>query len=307
MVYDVIIIGGSSAGLSGALALGRALLKVACIDAGLPCNRFAHQSHSFLANDGVSPAEIKKTAKDQLTQYKTVEFIDDLTTKIEKKDNFFTAYLKSGKSLQGKKLLFASGVYDNMDKLGIRNIYQFWGNSIIHCPFCHGYEYAGKKTGIYYDKLATLSRQMQVIYNWSRSMSIFTTQDVLDALDNETKEKIKRLGIPTYVEKIVEAQGDGIQLKSVVLESGEKVELDVLYVEMPPELNNSETIKELGVELNEMGLIKVSQLQQTNLPEIYAAGDCNTPMRQISQATAQGGLAGAMMAVGIAQERWSAL
>ena len=65
--YEVIIIGGSYSGLSAAMALGRSLRSVLIIDSGLPCNRQTPHSHNFLTQDGKTPKEISKVAKQQLT------------------------------------------------------------------------------------------------------------------------------------------------------------------------------------------------------------------------------------------------
>ena len=78
--YDVIIIGGSYAGLSAGMALGRALRKVLIIDSGDPCNRQTPQSHNFLTNDGKPPSEIARIAKTQVQQYPSIAFVDGVVT-----------------------------------------------------------------------------------------------------------------------------------------------------------------------------------------------------------------------------------
>jgi thioredoxin reductase len=63
---DVIIIGGSFAGLAGALQLGRARRKVTVLDTGLPRNRFAGHSHGLLGHDHKPPLDILAEARQQL-------------------------------------------------------------------------------------------------------------------------------------------------------------------------------------------------------------------------------------------------
>ena len=72
--FDVIIIGGSYAGLSAAMALGRSLRNVLVIDSGTPCNAQTPHSHNFLTQDGKAPAEIAAVAKRQVLEYATVKF-----------------------------------------------------------------------------------------------------------------------------------------------------------------------------------------------------------------------------------------
>jgi choline dehydrogenase-like flavoprotein len=61
MSYDVIIVGGSYAGLSAAVPLARARKRVLVIDAGQRRNRFAHAAHGFLGQDGRPPARSSAT------------------------------------------------------------------------------------------------------------------------------------------------------------------------------------------------------------------------------------------------------
>lgn len=85
--FDVIIIGGSYAGLSAAMALGRSLRKVLIIDNGKPCNRQTPHSHNFITQDGATPKEIFNKAKEQVLQYPTVEFLKDLAVFATKTTN----------------------------------------------------------------------------------------------------------------------------------------------------------------------------------------------------------------------------
>ena len=61
--YDVVVVGGSYAGLAASLQLARARRKVLIIDAGLRRNRFAEASHGFLGQDGRAPGEIVEEAR----------------------------------------------------------------------------------------------------------------------------------------------------------------------------------------------------------------------------------------------------
>ena len=143
--YEVIIIGGSYSGLSAALALGRSLRKVLVIDGGKPCNRFTPHSQNFLTHDGRKPAEISAIAKEQVLQYKTVEFLEDVALNAEKTEQGFTVETDRG-TFQSKRLILAAGLRDILPD--IPGIAECWGKSVIHCPYCHGYEFHSQKTGI---------------------------------------------------------------------------------------------------------------------------------------------------------------
>lgn len=88
-VFDVIIIGGSYAGLSAGMALGRALRKVLIIDSGKPCNAQTPHSHNFLTQDGKTPQQIASIAREQVAQYQTVKFYSGLATNGKKTGKLF--------------------------------------------------------------------------------------------------------------------------------------------------------------------------------------------------------------------------
>ncbi len=144
--FDVIIVGGSYSGLAAGMALGRALRKVLIIDSGKPCNRQTPHSHNFLTQDGKPPNEIAALGKEQVQMYSTVAFFSGLATNGLKTENGFEIEVASGEKFAAKKLIFASGIKDIMP--GIPGFAECWGISVIHCPYCHGYEVKGQQTGI---------------------------------------------------------------------------------------------------------------------------------------------------------------
>jgi glycine/D-amino acid oxidase-like deaminating enzyme len=73
--YEVIVIGGSFAGLSAAMQLARARRRVCMVDAGQPRNRFAAASHGFFGQDGEPPLAMIERARRKLAAYPTVVFV----------------------------------------------------------------------------------------------------------------------------------------------------------------------------------------------------------------------------------------
>lgn len=65
-MYDVIIVGGSNAGLSATLVLGRSRRRVLVLDHEQPRNAPAPAVHSFLSRDSTPPAELRQIARDGL-------------------------------------------------------------------------------------------------------------------------------------------------------------------------------------------------------------------------------------------------
>src|SRR5688572_33257711 len=95
-LHDVIVVGGSFAGLSAAMQLARARRRVLIVDAGRPRNRFARTSHGFLGQDGRTPAAILEAARAQVLAYPTVELRRDEATHAAAGDGAFEVALASG-------------------------------------------------------------------------------------------------------------------------------------------------------------------------------------------------------------------
>ncbi|HYD92763.1 MAG TPA: NAD(P)/FAD-dependent oxidoreductase, partial [Flavobacterium sp.] len=133
-MYDVIIIGGSYAGLSAALSLGRSLRKVLVLDSGNPCNRVTPYSHNFLTNDGSRPKAIHDKARAQLKGYLTVTYLEGLVTSASQLGNLFEVSTAENQVFSTKKLLFTTGVTDTIPN--IQGFAECWGISILHCPYC---------------------------------------------------------------------------------------------------------------------------------------------------------------------------
>jgi len=129
-MLDVVIVGGSSAGLSAALILGRSLRDVVVIDDQKPCNRFSLASHGFLTRDGTPPSDLLKIAHEQLQFYPTVALKTATASNIEKTDFGFEILSSHGTKLQTRTVLLATGLHDELPPLnGIEGL---WGKSVAH-------------------------------------------------------------------------------------------------------------------------------------------------------------------------------
>jgi len=146
MQQDVIIIGGSFAGLSAAMQLVRGQRKVTVVDAGKPRNRFAKYSHGFFGLDGQAPKAIKQKTWQQLLEYDTATIIDAEAINVEKTGDGFTIQLSNQSQLSAKKLILATGLQDILPD--IKGIKSRWGKTVVHCPYCHGYELRNRSLGV---------------------------------------------------------------------------------------------------------------------------------------------------------------
>lgn len=287
--FDVIIVGGSFAGLSAAMLLGRSLRNVLVIDGGKPCNWQAPHSHGFLTRDGETPAQLTAIAKEQALAYPTVTFQTDLVIKASSTADGFAVQTASGQPFLSRKLLLATGVYDTM--LAIDGFAECWGRSILHCPYCHGYEVHSQPLGILANG-EVANHLVRLIYHWSKDLTLFTNGPA--NLTLEQRAFITQLGVPILEEPINAVEHEQGQLQALRFQSGARHELTAIFSHVPNR-QHTDLANQLGCALTDTGLIQVSPFGQTSVPGIYAAGDSSSPMRQLAAAVASGSMAGAML------------
>lgn len=286
LTFDVIIIGGSYAGLSAAMALGRSLRKVMLIDSGLPCNRQSPYSHNFITQDGEKPQNIANKSKTQLLNYQTVYFQEDTVSKVRKNGYIFELTTKSGRTFLTEKILFATGLKDIMPS--IPGFSDCWAISILHCPYCHGYEVRNQKTGILGNGNLAF-HYAQLVSNLTDNLTVFTNGEA--AFSVEQHQLIRKNKIRIVEQKVATLQHEQGNLSGILLKDGSLHQINVLYAR-PPFEQHCKIPMELGCELTEQGLLKIDSLQQTTIPGIYACGD-NSAFRSIATAVSTGSQAGA--------------
>lgn len=287
--FDVIIIGGSSSGLAAAMALGRALKEVLIIDSGMPCNRQTPHSHNFLTQDGKTPREIATLARQQVSAYDTVRFFDGLAIDGEKIGDEFLIHASTGESFSAKKLLFATGIKDLMPDIG--GFAECWGISVLHCPYCHGYEVRNQRTGIlgndeYGFEFSTL------ISNWTDDLALFT--DGPSRLSMAQESELAGNGIAIIEKEILNLEHINGQVQRINFKDGTTYFLDVVYAR-PLFEQHCRIAEALGCTLTDDGYIKVDALQKTDAHGIFASGDCTARMRTVANAVATGTTAGMML------------
>lgn len=286
-LYDAIIVGGSYSGLAAAMALGRALKRVLIIDSGLPCNRQTPFSHNFLTQDGVPPFEIMQTARRQVSVYDTIAFLSGTVVNAKKTETGFAIEIAAGTVFHSKKIIFATGIRDLLP--AIDGIQECWGISVIHCPYCHGYEVRHEKTGLLSNSEITFDHT-KMIANWTKDLTLFTNgPSVLTADQTYTLQQRGITIVETPVQAVHHKNG---QLTSLVLKNGEEKALKALYAQIPFEQHC--TIPEtLGCQLTPEGFIKTDMMQETSVEGVFACGDNCGRFRSVANAVATGNMAGA--------------
>lgn len=289
MDFDVIIIGGSYAGLSAALTLARATRTVLIIDSGQPCNRQTPHSHNFLTHDGDKPAEIAAQAKAEVLKYPTVKFIAGKASSASQITDGFTVALENGEGFSARKLLIATGLKDVLPE--IKGLAECWAISVIHCPYCHGYEVKNESIGLMMngDQAFDMAKNLHL---WNKDLTVLTNGK--SELTAEQTEKLESKSIRIKEDEIIEFEHTNGNLQHVVFANGEKLALKAVYAR-PNVEQQINFDAQLNFELTDLKTIKVNEQQQTTAKGIYAAGDCATMFRSLSVITAAGTMAAVVL------------
>lgn len=288
MLYDVIIIGGGFAGLAAAMPLVRARRQVMLVDAGRPRNRFAAHSHGFLGQDGVAPAEIRARGLAELSAYPTFTLVEGSVETVMGEVDDFTLCLTDDSRYQGRRLILATGVQDELPPLpGLR---ERWGHSALHCPYCHGYEMAGRPLGVLATQPGSDMKAL-LVADWG-PVTLFTQDAFL--LTPDMAEKLAARGVMVESVPIVALMGEAPALSGVELGDGRVLPLAALFVG-PRTHMASPVALQLGCALEEGfsgPYLKVDSFKATSVAGVFAAGDATMPMHSAPLSVASGALAG---------------
>lgn len=286
MDFDVIIVGGSYAGLSASLSLGRALRKVLIIDNNKPCNLQTPHSHNFLTHDGEKPSDVSARARAEILKYPTVQFFTGKAIAAKQISGGFNITLESGEVFNARKILLSTGLKDVMPD--IRGFDACWAISIIHCPYCHGYEVKNEKIGLLMNGDHAFEMASN-LYNWNKDLTILTNGK--PQFTDVQLDKLKSKSISVVENEIVEMEHENGHLKNVVFQGGKRLKLKAIYAR--PEIQqHSNLYQNLGCELTDLKTIKVNDFGKTTIEGVYAAGDCASLFRSLSIVVASGTMAG---------------
>lgn len=286
-MFDVIIIGGSYAGLSAALQLARAYRKILVIDGGKKRNRFATTSHGFLGQDGRTPEAIAADARAQLLAYDTVQWLDGFVETAEKNADGFAVRLADRNSLLAKRLILAIGVTDTLPD--IPGLQERWGKAVFHCPYCHGYELGRGEIGVLAVSEGSLHHAM-MLPDWGNT-TLFLNNAF--ALSDPQLAELQARNVKIEDEPIVKISGNRADVE---LRDGRIISLAGLFTITRTE-PASPLAAHLGCVMEDGPLgpfIDADVFMTTNVTGVFACGDAARAMGSVSFAVADGALAGAM-------------
>lgn len=287
MQFDTIIVGGGFAGLAAATYLGRARRRVIVLDTGKPRNRFSPASHGFLGQDGRAPQDILSDARQQLNTYRSVTIRQAAAQQAKRIEGGFDVQMEDGEVVAARTLILAYGLRDSLPDIpGLANR---WGISVLHCPYCHGFEYNDQSLGVLYRNEMSV-HQAQLISEWGPT-TLFLHGCILA---EELETQLTQRGVRIERSRITALEGADRALSAARLEQGNTVPLDALYL-APESSHASPLAEQLGLQVNDtmMGpIIATDEFRMTTEPGIFAAGDIARAPHGVSWAAADGVTAG---------------
>ncbi|GAB7044636.1 MULTISPECIES: NAD(P)/FAD-dependent oxidoreductase [Catenuloplanes] len=265
--YDVVVIGGGAAGLSAAQVLGRQQRRTLLVDGGPPRNRQADGVHMFLSRDGFSPLELLRTGHRELESYSSVEVVRARATSAGGGIDDFTVTLDDGTARRARRLLLATGQTDRpWDVAGLADR---WGRSVLHCPFCHGWEARGSSIVVLGREPAEVMLAAYVADRYSDDVVVAT--DGPHTLPEPILANLRALGVRVVETPVVELRGDHGDL-TVALADGGALPCQVVFHRAPVELQTA-LATQLGAQLLPDGYVRVDEFAATSVPGVSAAGD----------------------------------
>jgi len=313
-MFDVVIAGGGTAGLSAALTLGRARRRVLVCGEGAPRNAPAAHAHGFFTRDGAAPSELLRIGRAQLGPYESVQYREVAVADASRRggcaegaltdeeigphgaaprDGHFAVTLGDGDVVQARRLLLATGVVDELPP--IPGLAELWGTSVFLCPYCHGWEVRD-------EPLAVLGNgplggeQALLISQWSRDL-VLCTNGPAD-LSGEDRRRLAARAIRVREGTIARLEGANGVLARIVFADGEVLPRRALALH-PPQYQRSDLPAKLGCAFTRpfpgVEFIQADARGDTGVPGVYAAGDAATPMQVVVGAA----MSGATVAVAI--------
>jgi thioredoxin reductase len=291
--YDVVVVGGGAAGLSGALMLARARRSVVVIDAGAPRNAPAAGVHGLLALDGIRPAELLERGRADVRRYGGHVVSGEVDAAV-REETGFAVTLADGRRVRARRLLVATGLVDELpDVPGLR---ARWGRDVVHCPYCHGWEVRDRAIGVLASGPMAV-HQALLFRQWSGDVTFFS--HTMPPPAGEAAEQLAARGIGVVDGEVASLEIAGDRLAGVRLSDGTLVGREVLAV-------STRMVARAGF-LATLGLrpaehpggvgehITSDTTGRTEVPGVWVAGNVTDLAAQVGNAAAAGAAAAAQI------------
>ncbi|GAA1243158.1 NAD(P)/FAD-dependent oxidoreductase [Kitasatospora nipponensis] len=284
--FDVVVVGGATAGLSGALTLARARRSVLVLDSGQPRNAPAAAAHGLLTRDGVAPQELLRAGRIEVARYGGT-LLQDGATSARRTDGGFVVGTHSGRTFRARRLLVATGLSDELPE--VPGLWARWGRDVLHCPYCHGWEVRDKPIGVLGTSAVSV-HQALLFRQWSPRVTLFLHNGPEPS--EEQWERLAARGIGVVQGEVTGLDITDDALSAVRLAGGLRIPVDALVV-APRFVARSGILSGLGIDPVEhpMGVgtyVPCEPGGVTEVPGVYVAGNVTDLMGGLPAVQASG-------------------
>jgi thioredoxin reductase len=298
--WDAIVLGGGAAGLSAALMLGRSRRRVLVIDAGSPRNRFASHMHGVLGDDGTPPAELLRRGRAELAAY-DVEVRDGTVDTVRATDAGLEVTVSGAATARARALIVATGITDALPE--IPGLAEHWGTSVLHCPYCHGWEVQDRRIGV----LATSPmavHQAQLVRQLSDRVVLFS--GAIGELEPDAERRLRSRGVDIVGAPVLEVLSESGAISGVRTADGRVTEIDAIFTAGALQPHDS-FLAALDLPRTEQpfglgSFLTVDQTGRTGHDRIWATGNVVSPMANVPIAMAAGAMTGSAVNGALVEE-----
>jgi thioredoxin reductase len=287
VLIDVAIVGGSFAGLTAALQLGRASRRVAVFDTGRPRNAASPAAHGVPGWDGQAPGDILAAIRRDVAAYPTVSIHSAAVTGLRGAADDFHLETSDGPAA-ARRVILACGITDHLPE--IPGLAEGWGRWALHCPYCHGYEVKGRPLSILGRGPMALHMARMLRTDWSEDVTLIVHEGAFGA---EAEADVASLGVSLHRAPLVRAESDG---DGATLTLADGTELATAGLFLHPDTGFAAPfVAELGLATLDGPTgpyLKTGAFNVTSRAGLFAAGDILRPAGIVTPALSDGAVSG---------------
>lgn len=288
-LQDCIIVGGGPAGLNAAVVLGRCRRNVLLFDSATYRNQYSHGVHNYLTRDDILPGELLTLAHGEVKKYGAKMIRKKVVNARKNEDGLFVVKDEDGTVYRSKKLLIATGLWDNVPDIpGFR---EFYGKGVFHCPYCDGWEVQDKEVGVYARNKNGFELAL-ALKCWANKVTLYT--DGRNRLKPSEVETLVANGVTIISYPVAGLEGKGNKLHFIHFKNGEKRSCEAMFFVNGFRMQ-CDLAETFGCIMSKKGVVLTNRQQQTNIEGLYVAGDAAKDMHFVVVAAAEGAKAGVII------------